>query len=418
MLTHEAKLVLRKYQPKIIAITGSVGKTSTKDAIYSALNSSLYIRKNQKSFNSEIGVPLTILGLNNAWDNPLKWIENILRGLGLILFPNHYPKWLVLEVGLDRPGDIERVACWLKPDIAVFTKLSETPVHVEFFKDAKELLKEKKKLADYLQPGGTIVLNEDDPLLASLKHVPHAHFVTYGFSETANIRGTNEGLLTDENVAAGVHVKVETGGASVPVMLKGVLGRQHIYPVLASFAVGVSQDINPVAIANGFATHEYAPGRMRLIAGIRGSQIIDDSYNSSPVAADAALDAIQHIRVRGSRIGIFGDMAELGALSADAHRKLGIRAAHVLDVLVCIGNETKHTIKAAQDAGMDKKTAIHVESADQAGEYVKGLLKLGDVVLVKGSQSMRTEKAVEKLMARPEQKTKLLVRQEKEWMHR
>ena len=418
LLTCEAKAVLRKYKPQIIAVTGSVGKTSTKDAIYTALNASLYVRKNNKSFNSEIGVPLTILGLDTGWGSPVKWLGNLLRGLTLIIFPNHYPKWLVLEVGLDKPGDIENVACWLQPDVAVFTKLSETPVHVEFFKDAKELLQEKKKLAEHLKPGGTVIINEDDPLLASVKNTPHAHFVTYGFAESAHVQGTNEGVLTEIGMTSGIHMKVESGGASVPVMLKGVVGRQHLYPVLAAFAVGVSQGLNPVSIAGSFAEHAHAPGRMRLIDGVRGSQVIDDSYNASPVAVAAALDTIESMRARGRRMAILGDMAELGDLSESAHRNIGIHAARVLDVLVGVGKESRTLIKAAQDAGMNKKTAMHLDDARAAGEYIKGIVKMGDVVLVKGSQSIRTERAVEILMARPEQKTKLLVRQEAEWMRR
>ena len=117
ILTWEARAVLERYHPKIIAVTGSVGKTTTKDAIFAALSPHVHVRKSEKSFNSDLGVPLAILGLESGWHDPLKWIANIFHGLSLILFENDYPRWLVLEVGADRPGDIRRIARWLRPDI-------------------------------------------------------------------------------------------------------------------------------------------------------------------------------------------------------------------------------------------------------------------------------------------------------------
>src|SRR3989344_8546934 len=129
----EAKMVLRKYRPHIVAVTGNVGKTSAKDALYAALRRAYYVRKSEKSYNSsDIGVALSILGVPNAWMNPIGWAQNILEGLRLIFLKNHYPKWLILEVGADRPGEIASVASWLRPDIVVITKIGDVPVHVEF----------------------------------------------------------------------------------------------------------------------------------------------------------------------------------------------------------------------------------------------------------------------------------------------
>ena len=117
ILTIEARLILWRYRPKIIAVTGSVGKTTTKDAIYAAICASLHVRKNAKSYNGDIGVPLTILGCDNPWSDPFKWIAVYVTGLWRCIVPQTYPQWLVLEVGADRPGDIRSVARWLKPDI-------------------------------------------------------------------------------------------------------------------------------------------------------------------------------------------------------------------------------------------------------------------------------------------------------------
>src|SRR5581483_3302861 len=169
ILTLEAQLVLRKYKPKIIAVTGSVGKTRTKDAIFAALSDSLYIRKNDKSMNSDFGVPLAILGCQSAWHNPIKWIQNIVQGVQLLVQSDKYPDWLVLEVGADKPGDISSIAKWLQPDIAVITLVPEIPAHVEFFKSPEDVLREKRSLADHLKPGGMLILDGDDQRLRALK---------------------------------------------------------------------------------------------------------------------------------------------------------------------------------------------------------------------------------------------------------
>src|SRR5690554_4531015 len=125
ILIWESKMVLKKYKPAIIAVTKTIGKTSTKDSIFTVLSSSEYVRKSEKSFNSEIGVPLTILGCPNGWSDPFVWLRNILEGFELILLNSNYPKCLVLEVGADHPGDIQRIASWLKTDVVVITKIGD-----------------------------------------------------------------------------------------------------------------------------------------------------------------------------------------------------------------------------------------------------------------------------------------------------
>ena len=146
LLRKESELVLWRYRPKIVAITGSVGKTSTKDAVYAVLAKVTHVRKSEKSFNSEIGLPLTILGVRNAWNNPFLWLENLCRGLWLFLWPHKYPKWLVLEVGVGKPGDMKKTASWLKSDVVIITAIGETPVHIEFFNSRKHLIEEKSSL--------------------------------------------------------------------------------------------------------------------------------------------------------------------------------------------------------------------------------------------------------------------------------
>ena len=133
ILKIESKLVLAKYKPKVIAITGSVGKTSTKDAVYAVVSEFAYVRRSEKSYNSQIGLPLTILGIPNGWSDPLVWFSNILKGFWLVVWPHKYPEWLVLEVGVGKPGDMKEITSWLSTDVVIITAIGDTPSHIEFF---------------------------------------------------------------------------------------------------------------------------------------------------------------------------------------------------------------------------------------------------------------------------------------------
>jgi UDP-N-acetylmuramoyl-tripeptide--D-alanyl-D-alanine ligase len=412
----EAKIVLRKYKPKIVAVTGSVGKTSTKDAIDTAMSTALYTRKSQKSYNSEIGTPLTIIGRDSGWNSLWQWTLNIIEGFLLIILRNHYPKWLILEFGIDRPGDMQRMIKWIKPDIAVFTRFSKVPVHVEFFSSPEEVIQEKTKLAEALKEDGILILNYDDKDVLKIKNKVERKSVTYGLEEGAGIKGSNEEIIYERGKPRGITFRIDLDGKSLPVNLKGVLGKQHIYPILASVAVGKALALNLVDIVRAFGKYTAAPGRMRILEGIRGSTIIDDSYNSSPVALNEALNVLEKIKNGGEKIAVLGDMMEIGKFTAEEHKKAGVRVAKIAQVLVTIGPRAKYIAEGARDAGMED--IVELITSEEAGEYLKDKIEENDVVLVKGSQSIRTEKIVAKIMARPENREKLLVRQEKEWEER
>ena len=154
ILTYEAQLLLLRTKPTIVAVTGNVGKTSVKDAIYEVLKGTIHTRKSEKSFNSEIGVPLSVLGLESGWNNPLLWLKNIIDGLLLVIHPGTYPKVLVLEMGVDRPGDMDALTTWIRPHVVVLTRLPDVPVHVEFFDSPEAVCKEKIKLVHALRQIG------------------------------------------------------------------------------------------------------------------------------------------------------------------------------------------------------------------------------------------------------------------------
>lgn len=423
ILKFEAKLVLKKYKPKIVAVTGSVGKTSTKDAIFTVLSNAAYVRKSEKSFNHELGIPLTILGCPNGWNNPIVWIKNIFKGLFLVIKEVNYPSVLVLEVGVGGPGDIKRVGQWISPDVVVVTRLGEVPVHVEFFSSPAEIKKEKAELVKALKPDGLLILNADDKEVLRFREFTSAKVMTYGFSEEALVRGSNPEILYGErkgskHVPRGITFKANYSGNSFPVKLTGLLGYHHAYPALAALAVGVSQGRNMLTMIDDLLAYGTPNGRMKIIEGIKHTTIIDDTYNASPVAVEAALDTLNDVACDGKKIAVLGDMLELGKWSAKEHRKIGILAGDVSDLLILVGPRSKWSIEGATEAKMDMKNIQDFDNSLDAGKFLQRHMDEGDVVLIKGSQSMRMERTVEEVMAHPEAKKDLLVRQDPEWLRR
>lgn len=420
VLIWEARIALARHKPRVIAITGSVGKTTTKDAIYAGLSRSLHVRKSAKSFNSEIGVPLTILGLENAWNNPAKWLWNTVRGLAHAILPGSYPDWLVLEVGADRPGDIRRIAKWLRPDIAVFTGVPDIPAHVEYFASPEDVAKEKRALAEYVKPGGKIVVNGDDARAKRLQTEFRGMTVTYGASEAHDFYASHIEIVYDDGEPIGMRFRANRGASSIPVSLYGVLGLPRVHSALAAIAVGDCIGVDSVSVGQSLDTWEPPPGRMRIIRGLKYSVIIDDTYNSSPAAALAALDTLESIRTSGKKIALLGDMLELGRHTKEAHRQVGEKVAGIVDFLITVGFRAEGIARAAGEAGLDEARMRHYDSHDvaRAAEDLLPEMNKGDIVLVKGSQSMRMEKAVKVLMAEPDRAEELLVRMDEEWRNR
>lgn len=424
ILQIESRLVIFRYKPKIIAITGSVGKTSTKDVVYAVLSKISYVRKSEKSYNSEIGLPLTILGCSNGWNNPLIWISNIFKGLWLFLYPfgpNKYPKWLVLEVGVGHPGDMGRTASWLKTDIVIITAIGETPAHIEFFNSRKHLIEEKSKLIKTLKKDGFLVLNADDPDVLEMKNKTKNLTITYGFKEGVDVLGSGIDILyAVSGEPEGVIFRVDETGKSLPVVIEGVFGRNHVYASLAAIALSSILKLNVLDSINALKNYDVPPGRMRLLKGINDSLIIDDTYNSSPVACASALETLSQVKSSGRKIAILGDMLELGRHTEEAHKNIGEIAGKILnrneDVLIVVGPRAKAIRKGAIEAGMDEKNILEFPDSSQTGEFVETFVQKNDFFLVKGSQGVRMERVCERILLDKENRSKLLVRQDPEWL--
>ncbi len=431
----QAELVVKKYNPKIITITGSVGKTSTKDAVYAVLSKFYYVRKSDKSYNSQIGLPLTILGIPNGWNNPLIWLSNIFKGLKLILFKNKYPQWLVLEVGVGKPGDMKETAMWLKSDIVIITAIGDIPVHVEFFDSREHLIKEKSGLIQTLKNEGTLILNADDIDVLGMGKNAKQHIFTYGFNEKANLLASNEDIfyihdipkenkdtieniedLINHTIPKGTSFRINIGEISFPVIREGVFGKNHIYSSLSSLAVANVLKLNMITAIDALRNYDTPPGRMNILVGKNNTLIIDDTYNSSPFALESALKTMRDIKSKSRRIAVLGDMLELGRHTEEAHKNIGNLVKNNADVLFTVGPRALYIKIGAIEAGMDEKNIFEFEDSVSAGEFLKDFLKKEDIVLVKGSQGVRMERTVFNILENPEKQAKYLVRQEEEWL--
>ena len=409
ILEAEARAILKKYNPIIVAVTGSVGKTSTKDAIYTVLGSaSTHIRKSQKSFNSEFGVPLTILGVENGWNDPFLWIQNMFHGLELIFFKSDYPDTLVLEIGADHPGDIKRLTSWIKPHVAVVTKVSEVPVHVEFFPSVEDLVKEKSYLPKAVRKEGTLVLSEDDEKVKNMSEGMSQKVITFGLRHSATVTASNETIVYEDGVPVGMSFNLKYEDSSLPVFVRGILGVQQVYPLVAAAAVGIARGLELPRIAEALTKNVPPRGRMNMITGIHESVIIDDTYNSSPDALREALLTLGKLECTGKKIAVLGDMLELGKYSIDEHKKAGELARQMASVVVTVGQRSK----------MMGPGVVSFNTSIEAADYIRGIVEKGDVILVKGSQSMRMERIVKVLLEDPSKAEALLVRQEPEWLAR
>ena len=235
ILKLEAKLILARFKPKIIAISGTVGKTSTKEAVALVLGSEFDIRKSEKSYNSEIGVPLTVIGAKTGWGSPKQWLLIILKGLKVFLLASDYPKFLILEMGVDRPKDMEGMVSGIKPYTAVITAAGTVPVHVQYFSGPEELISEKRKLVECLDDNSWVVLNIDDKTVANFRKNTKARIITYGFSESADLTASNYKMDGE-----GIVFKVNYKGNIIPVRLDKFFGRHNVYTVLAAIGAGLA----------------------------------------------------------------------------------------------------------------------------------------------------------------------------------
>jgi len=413
-----ASRVLKKYRPLVIGITGSVGKTSTKEAVFSALKRHFKVSRNLKNYNNEIGVPLTVLGCEPGGHSVFKWLDVIVKGLRLIFKKSDYPEILILEMGADKLGDIEYLVKFAPCDIGVVTAVGEA--HLEFFGSVENIIKEKQKIITHLKASHLAVLSGDDQNVLTMKSATKAKVITFGFSEQVDVRATDV-KVSQKAGQIGTAFKLHAQGSVLPVFLPNALGREQVRAALAAFAIAGSFKLNLLEIAENLRTYQAPPGRTNLIKGIKSTLLIDDTYNASPVSAKAALDLLAEIQINEGckKIAVLGAMLELGGYTEAGHQEVGQKAAlSGLDMLVTVGEKTKDIIKGALAAGLPEEKIFYFNNNHEAGLFVQEKLETGDLTLIKGSQGARMEQITKELMAEPLRAGELLVRQSDEWLKR
>ncbi|MAG44960.1 hypothetical protein CL633_03685 [bacterium] len=410
ILKYLSKKVLIKYNPKIIGITGSVGKTSAKRAVNIVLQNKLKSRSGIKSFNNEIGLPLTVLGFSDFPGKSFsKWCKVFFYGARLIFkHDNKYPEILVLEMGSYRPGDIRYLTNIAKPDVAIITAIG--PTHLENFKSIGHIKREKSVLIKSLCKSGVAILNYDDYKVRSMQKLannrmffgldPRAGMLSGIWASDINFHIKKFGSL--------VRFKINYHGKIIPIKIKNLLASHQVYPVLSAFCIGLYFKISILDIVKSLEKYQVEPGRLKIIKGIKNSVLLDDTYNSAPASCEGALQALDRF-IKSRKIAVLGDMLELGIENESGHKRIIKLANQIADKVILVGENMR------KFAVQDENLKVFADSI-KAGLYLQGILKKGDVVLIKGSQGVRMERVVKEVMQEPLQSNELLVRQEKEWL--
>lgn len=393
---------------KLIVVAGSVGKTSTKTALATMLGQKYRVRLHEGNHNTHMSAPLAILGIPypehvksfGAWRDVFKAAE------ARILQPPDVDI-IIQEIGADHPGEIAHFGTYLQPDIAVITAI--TPEHMEFFKSMEAVAQEELAAANFSK---LAVINRDDIDGQYAAYLTNQNINTYGTSDAAEYHFIEQTFSVHDG-HVGQFAAPEFGNQTIPAVVK-VLGEHNIRPAVAAAAVGVKLGLSPAELTNGFSSIRPIPGRMCLLEGVRSSMIIDDTYNSSPVAAQSAIETF-HSLPAPQRIVVLGTMNELGEASAAEHQKIGrMFRPDIVDWVVTVGEEAeKYLASAAHAQGCQVQS---FQNAVQAGGFVHGVVRDGALVLVKGSQDGGYLEEAVKILLKNQDQGSLLVRQSPAWL--
>jgi UDP-N-acetylmuramoyl-tripeptide--D-alanyl-D-alanine ligase len=424
-----AQLFLWRYKPKIIGVTGSVGKSSTKEAIYTVLKAKFKVRRSLGSYNNEIGVPLTIMGEETKGANILGWIAVFFRAMGNLIYNKDYPQILVLEMGVDKPRDLEYLLSFIKPKIAVVTSIGAA--HLEKMKSEEEIFQEKSKLALALPKKGVAVLNFDDIRLRKLGLKIKRKILFYGTDSQANMsaseikcychpersEGSRDSSSATQNdiIICGMTFNINFAGSVVPVNVF-VFGQGQIYAALAACAVASVFGMDLVSASNEIRKIKSLKGRLKLLSGIKGTYILDDSYNSNPMSASSSLKTAVSIKESlgvNRLVVVLGDMLELGEISRRSHINLGRQAARDADMVIAVGAEAKNIYSGAEETLSG--SALWFADSEMAAKKILVIIKPGDLILIKGSQGARMEK-VSKVLLKNKSDIKHLPRMSGGWI--
>jgi UDP-N-acetylmuramoyl-tripeptide--D-alanyl-D-alanine ligase len=351
----------RYHPPFVVGITGSVGKTSTKEFIGALLDDAMPTLKNPRSYNSESTLPLVVLGLTATH------------------------RAAVFEMGMYYAGDIATLCAIAHPNIAVITAVG--PSHLERMGSIEAIAEAKAELVHAIPATGVVILNADDPIVAGYATRTTARVLTYGTAQHADVRA----IEIEQHGLAGTEFRLIAPGIDDRVHL-GAPGMHQVRNLLAAIAVGLVAQV-PWHTMRDTIAHRLPTVRFVVLDGIEDTQIIDDSYNAAPTSVRAALELLATVQRR--RVAVLGDMRELGHIEEAAHREVGTLAAQCVDVLVTVGERGRFIAAGAREAGF--AAVYEVQGTEAAVPVVRSVIAPGDCVLVKGSRAMAMEAIVSAL---------------------
>ena len=357
-----------RFDIPVVAVTGSNGKTTTKEMVASVLAQRWRTLKTEGNFNNRIGVPHTLFRLT----------------------VRH--RAAVIEMGVDQQGQTTRLCEIARPTIGVITNIG--PDHLEFFGSMEGSAQAKAELLDLLPPDGTAILNADDPYFDYLASRTQCRVVSFGLSGRADVRATN--VESDARKGTSFHLLLPGKSRHTAVSIK-VHGMHNVTNALAAAAVGLSLNFSGATIAQGLARFRPAAMRSQIVAH-HGVQIINDCYNANPASMKAALELLAHWSPVRERVAVLGDMLELGRDSRRLHREVGqVLPSMSLSRLVACGELGRDIAEGARQAGMPNSSIVELPDAAAAAEWLRKTVRQGDVVLVKASRGMKMEQIVHAL---------------------
>lgn len=360
---------------RILAITGSSGKTTVKEMTAAILGGNDQVLKTRGNLNNLIGLPLSLLPVDERH------------------------RYAVLEMGMNRPGEIARMAEIAVPDIACITNVQEA--HLAGLADIAGVARAKGELFAGMPAWGTLVVNLDDSRVRRLAAKMSQEQVTFGRRAGAMVRGTHLRNLGEQ----GISFTLSMGAWQGRVRL-AALGEHNVQNALAAAALAWAAGLEPEAIAAGLAAYRPFAKRLQLQPFIAGLKLVDDTYNANPSSVLAALETVHNLRRERRVVAVLGDMLELGARSPSAHRFIGEKVARLdFDYLLAVGEFAAETVAAARRSGMDARRALACAAKDEIGAWLlaavaDGRLAANDIVLLKGSRGMRMETIIEQVLAR------------------
>lgn len=410
LLAFFARRIVAKYKPQIIGITGSVGKTSTRAAVFAVVSQKYRAYTPPKNLNDKIGLPLAIIGMDTPGRSFWGWIKVFTKAKMLWLLPMKYPEVLVLEYGIDRVGEMDALLSVAKPNISILTAIGLS--HYEFFQDTETIEQEKGKILEILTASDTAIVNADNERALKQQVKSKVPIITYGYAGMVHAGNVEEELSEKANTT--LHVTTPSRQLTIQISAVGVV---HQSSSLAAIAVAEAMNIEVDLVQKGLSLYRPVPGRLNVIGGLKRSVLIDDTYNAAPDSMREALALFE--KFPGShKIAVLGDMLELGSRSTEEHIAVGQEVARIAPShLVTVGAGGKIMADSAIAAGLPEERVISFDTSEEAQLPVQELMREGSVVLVKGSQSIRMERITKEVMAEPMRANELLCRQYGKWLN-